>query len=248
MRQLRISSSITNRESISLEKYLQEISRVELISPEEESRLAALIKKGDQQALDKLTRANLRFVVSVAKQYQGQGLTLPDLINEGNLGLIKAAHRFDDSRGFKFISFAVWWIRQQILQGLAEHARLIRLPINKVALSNRIYRTQSVLEQELERTPSAEELAEALNIESSEITQSLQQGHKAVSLDSPLSNEEDSSLIDILENSNAERAEGSLYKESLRTELYRSFEALSARQKETLCYFFWNWDRTTTQS
>ncbi|HEU0109683.1 MAG TPA: RNA polymerase sigma factor RpoD/SigA, partial [Flavisolibacter sp.] len=173
MRQLKITKSITNRESQSLEKYLQEIGKVELISPEEEVRLARLIKQGDQRALDRLTKANLRFVVSVAKQYQNQGLSLPDLINEGNLGLIKAAQRFDETKGFKFISYAVWWIRQSILQALAEQARIVRLPLNKVGLTNRIQKAFSQLEQEFEREPSAEELAELLNMELEEVTSTL---------------------------------------------------------------------------
>src|SRR6195952_2859884 len=173
MRQLKITKSITNRESQSLEKYLQEIGKVELISPEEEVRLALLIKRGDQAALDKLTKANLRFVVSVAKQYQNQGLTLPDLINEGNLGLIKAAQRFDETRGFKFISYAVWWIRQSILQALAEQSRIVRLPLNKVGLTNRISKAYSLLEQEFEREPSSEELAELLEIGIEEVENTL---------------------------------------------------------------------------
>ncbi len=239
MRQLKITNSITNRESPSLERYLQEIGKVELISPDEEVRLAALIRKGDKDALDKLTKANLRFVVSVAKQYQGQGLSLPDLINEGNLGLIKAAQRFDDSRGFKFISFAVWWIRQNILQALAEHSRTIRLPLNKVALKTRIHQAHGLLEQQLERAPSAEELAEMLNMDADEISQSMSYKDSAISLDTPLSEDEDGTLLDTLVNHNAERTEGDLYhKDSLKLELSRSFKLLTERQKETLCYFF----------
>jgi len=239
MRQLKISNSITNRESPSLEKYLQEISKVEMISPDEEVRLAGLIKKGDKNALDKLTKANLRFVVSVAKQYQGQGLSLPDLINEGNLGLIKAAQRFDDTRGFKFISFAVWWIRQNILHALAEHARMIRLPLNKVALNGRIQRAQSMLEQQLERAPSAEELADSLNMEIEDVMQSMGHKDRHVSLDTPLSDDEDTSLLDTLENHNAEKTEKNLcHTESLQTEVARSLKILSERQKETICYFF----------
>jgi len=239
MRQLKISNSITNRESPSLEKYLQEISKVEMISPDEEVRLAGLIKKGDKNALDKLTKANLRFVVSVAKQYQGQGLSLPDLINEGNLGLIKAAQRFDDTRGFKFISFAVWWIRQNILHALAEHARMIRLPLNKVALNGRIQRAQSMLEQQLERAPSAEELADSLNMDVEDVMQSISHKDRHVSLDTPLSEDEDTSLLDTLENHNAEKTEKNLcHTESLQTEVARSLKILSERQKETICYFF----------
>ena len=187
MRQLKITKSITNRESQSLEKYLQEIGKVELISSEEEVKLARLIKQGDQKALDRLTKANLRFVVSVAKQYQNQGLSLPDLINEGNLGLIKAAQRFDETRGFKFISYAVWWIRQSILQSLAEQARIVRLPLNKVGLTNRIQKTFSLLEQEFEREPSAEELAEALGMDIEEVSASMSISTRHVSMDSPMS-------------------------------------------------------------
>src|SRR6187551_1257366 len=195
MRQLKITKSITNRESQSLEKYLQEIGKVELISPEEEVKLAIRIKQGDQCALDKLTKANLRFVVSVAKQYQNQGLTLSDLINEGNLGLIKAAQRFDETRGFKFISYAVWWIRQSILQALAEQSRIVRLPLNKVGLSNRISRAFSQLEQEFEREPTTEELAEILNVEVDEISATLGISSRHVSMDAPLTDGEENSLI-----------------------------------------------------
>lgn len=239
MRQLKITNSITNRESPSLEKYLQEISKVELISPEEEVRLSRLIKKGNKAALDQLTKANLRFVVSVAKQYQGQGLSLPDLINEGNLGLIKAAERFDDTRGFKFISFAVWWIRQNILHALADQARMIRLPLNKVAVSSRIQKAHSLLEQQLERTPSAEELAEVLDMDIEEVN--LHFNHKGhhVSLDSPLSDDEEGSLLDTYENINAEKTEGQLcHADSLKQELARSFAILTEKQKKTICYYF----------
>ncbi|MFT3674582.1 MAG: RNA polymerase sigma factor RpoD/SigA [Chitinophagaceae bacterium] len=240
MRQLKITNSITNREASSLDKYLQEIAKVEMISAEEEVRLASLIKKGDKTALDRLTRANLRFVVSVAKQYQGQGLSLPDLINEGNLGLIKAAQRFDDTRGFKFISFAVWWIRQYILQALAENSRMIRLPLNKVALSGKIQRTQSELEQQLERAPSTEELAEALDVNIDDITNTLRHKNGHISLDSPvMGEEEDGSLIDMLENHNADRTDGELYgSDSLKQEIGRSLQILNAKQKQTICYYF----------
>lgn len=240
MRQLKITNSITNREASSLDKYLQEIAKVEMISAEEEVRLASLIKKGDKNALDRLTRANLRFVVSVAKQYQGQGLSLPDLINEGNLGLIKAAQRFDDTRGFKFISFAVWWIRQYILQALAENSRVIRLPLNKVALSGKIQRTQSALEQQLERTPSTEELAEALQVDIDDITTTLRHKNGTVSLDSPvLGEEEDGSLLDMLENPDAEQASGELDgQDSLRREIGRSLQVLNPKQKQTICFYF----------
>ncbi len=239
MRQLKITKSITNRESQSLEKYLQEIGKMELISSEEEVRLARMIKLGDQSALDKLTKANLRFVVSVAKQYQNQGLSLPDLINEGNLGLIKAAQRFDETRGFKFISYAVWWIRQSILQSLAEQARIVRLPLNKVGLTNKIQKAYSQLEQEFEREPSPEEVAELLDLESEEISASLSMSARHVSMDSPLSDGEESTLVDVLENPNADRAETNLeYNESLKEEIDRSFQVLTDRQKEVICYFF----------
>src|SRR5438105_791446 len=191
MRQLKITKSISNRESQSLEKYLQEIGKVELIAPEEEVALAIRIKEGDPKALERLTKANLRFVVSVAKQYQNQGLTLPDLINEGNLGLIKAAQRFDETRGFKFISYAVWWIRQSILQALAEQSRIVRLPLNKVGLTNRISKAYSQLEQEFEREPSPEELAELLEIETEEVSANMGSAGRHVSMDSPLSEGEE---------------------------------------------------------
>jgi RNA polymerase primary sigma factor len=239
MRQLKITKSITNRESQSLEKYLQEIGKVELISPEEEVKLAVRIKQGDQKALEKLTKANLRFVVSVAKQYQNQGLTLPDLINEGNLGLIKAAQRFDETRGFKFISYAVWWIRQSILQALAEQSRIVRLPLNKVGLTNRIQKAYSQLEQEFEREPSAEELAEMLELDIEEVSSTLGIAARHVSVDTPLTEGEESTLLDILENHNAERAETNIeYKESLKQEIDRSMQSLTERQKEVICFFF----------
>jgi RNA polymerase primary sigma factor len=239
MRQLKITKSITNRESQSLEKYLQEIGKVELISPEEEVRLARKIKQGDQLALDKLTKANLRFVVSVAKQYQNQGLSLPDLINEGNLGLIKAAQRFDETRGFKFISYAVWWIRQSILQALAEQSRIVRLPLNKVGLTNKIQKAFSQLEQEFEREPSPEELAELLELETEEVSATLGIAARHVSMDTPLSEGEDNTLVDVLENPNAERANANIeHKESLKQEIERSMRMLTERQKEVICYFF----------
>jgi RNA polymerase primary sigma factor len=239
MRQLKITKSITNRESQSLEKYLQEIGKVELISPEEEVKLAIRIKQGDQKALDKLTKANLRFVVSVAKQYQNQGLSLPDLINEGNLGLIKAAQRFDETRGFKFISYAVWWIRQSILQALAEQSRIVRLPLNKVGLTNRIQKAYSQLEQEFEREPSAEELAEVLELDIEEVSSSLGIAARHVSMDTPLSEGEDNTLIDVLENPNAELANSNIeHKESLKQEIDRSLKTLTERQKEVICFFF----------
>ena len=239
MRQLKITKSITNRESQSLEKYLQEIGKVELISSEEEVRLAALIRQGCQKSLDRLTKANLRFVVSVAKQYQNQGLSLPDLINEGNLGLIKAAQRFDETRGFKFISYAVWWIRQSILQALAEQSRIVRLPLNKVGLTNRIQKAFSQLEQQFEREPSAEELAELLEMDLDEVSASLSISSRHVSMDTPISEGEDGTLLDVLENPNAEKTDGELdHTQSLKTEIDRSLKTLTERQKEVICYFF----------
>ena len=239
IRQLKITKSITNRESQSLEKYLQEIGKVELISPEEEVKLAERIKQGDQRALDRLTKANLRFVVSVAKQYQNQGLSLPDLINEGNLGLIKAAQRFDETRGFKFISYAVWWIRQSILQALAEQSRIVRLPLNKVGLTNRINKAFSQLEQEYEREPSAEELAEMLELEIEEVSSTLSISSRHVSMDSPLSDGEENTLMDVMENPNAVATDGELdHNESLRTEITRSLKTLTERQQDVIKYFF----------
>lgn len=239
MRQLKISKSITNRESDSLEKYLHEIGKVELITADEEVKLAALIKKGDQIALDKLVKSNLRFVVSVAKQYQNQGLTLSDLINEGNLGLIKAAHRFDETRGFKFISYAVWWIRQSILQALAEQGRIVRLPLNKVGLTGRISRAYSKLEQEFEREPTAEEIAEILEIEIEEVSSTLGINAKHVSMDQPISEGEDGIYMDLFENPNAQQADKSLVvNDSLNTELSRTLNTLTPRQKEVLVYFY----------
>ncbi len=239
MRQLKITKSITNRESQSLEKYLQEIGKVEMVNAEEEVQLAMLIKQGDQRALDRLTKANLRFVVSVAKQYQNQGLSLPDLINEGNLGLIKAAQRFDETRGFKFISYAVWWIRQSILQSLAEQSRIVRLPLNKVGLANRINKAYQQLEQEYEREPSVEELAEMLDLEIEEISSTLSIGSRHVSMDSPLSDGEESTLVDVMENPNSESADGELdHKQSLTQEIERSLNTLTERQQEVLRFFF----------
>ena len=239
MRQLKISKSITNRESQSLEKYLQEIGRVDLITPEEEVKLAVLIKQGDQLALDRLTKANLRFVVSVAKQYQSQGLTLPDLINEGNVGLIKAAQRFDETRGFKFISYGVWWIRQSILQALAEHARIVRLPLNKVGLTNRISRAYSQLEQEFEREPTPEELSFHLEMDVEEVSATLNMATRHLSMDSPLCEGEDSTLMDVLHNPNSESSDLKIeFKESLKKEIDRSLSALTHRQKDVIQYFF----------
>jgi RNA polymerase primary sigma factor len=239
MRQLKITKSITNRESQSLEKYLQEIGKVELINPEEEVKLAIRIKQGDQWALEKLTKANLRFVVSVAKQYQNQGLTLPDLINEGNLGLIKAAQRFDETRGFKFISYAVWWIRQSILQALAEQSRIVRLPLNKVGLTNRISKAFSLLEQEYEREPTPEELATFLDMDTEEVAATLGVAARHVSMDQPLSDGEESTLIDVLVNHNAVTTDNELaFKASLKTEIDRSLSTLTDRQKDVIRFFF----------
>jgi len=239
MRQLKITKSITNRESQSLEKYLQEIGKVELITPEEEVQLAIRIKQGDQYALDRLTKANLRFVVSVAKQYQNQGLTLPDLINEGNLGLIKAAQRFDETRGFKFISYAVWWIRQSILQALAEQSRIVRLPLNKVGLTNRISKAFSQLEQEYEREPTTEELATLLDLEIEEVAATMGASARHVSMDQPLSDGEESTLIDVLANPNADSTDMDInFKASLKTEIERSLSTLTERQKEVIRFFF----------
>jgi RNA polymerase primary sigma factor len=239
MRQLKISKSITNRESQSLEKYLQEIGRVELIKPEEEEELARRIKLGDLKALDRLTKANLRFVVSVAKQYQNQGLSLPDLINEGNFGLIKAAQRFDETRGFKFISYAVWWIRQSILQSLAEQSRIVRLPLNKVGLTSRINKAYQQLEQEFERDPSAEELAEMLELDTEEVTATLGMSSRHISMDSPLGEGEDSTLVDVMSNPNATLADEKLaYFDSLKMEIERSLNTLTDRQQEVIRFFF----------
>ena len=239
MRQLKISKSITNRESESLEKYLQEIGRVELITPEEEVKLARLIRQGDQKALDRLTKANLRFVISVAKQYQNQGLTLPDLINEGNLGLIKAAQRFDETRGFKFISYGVWWIRQSIMQALAEQARIVRLPLNKVGLTNRISRAYSHLEQEYERAPSIEEIAEYLEADIEEVTTTMSMSSRHVSMDSPLGDSDESTLIDVMVNVNAESADKHItFDDGLHLEIQRSLTLLTPRQKEVICCFY----------
>lgn len=239
MRQLRITNSITNRETPSLEKYLQEIRRVELVSPEEEVRLANLIRQGDRDAIEQLINANLRFVVSVAKQYQHQGLPLSDLINEGNLGLIRAAERFDDTKGFKFISYAVWWIRQAIVQALSEHGRMVRLPLNKVGLGKRIQRAYNQLEQEMEREPSVEELADTLKMEVRDIMDIQTLDSRTASVDAPLDEGEENTLLDILENPNAEKADKKLaYTKSLHTEIERSLQRLSGPQRTVICYFF----------
>src|SRR5688500_10858249 len=231
MRRLIITNSITNRESQSLDKYLQEINKLELISADEEVRLSTLIKKGDKEALDLLVKANLRFVVSVAKQYQNQGLSLSDLINKGNIGLMKAAENFDHTRGFKFISYGVWWIRQHIIQALVENARLIRLPMNKVSLRKRIQKANSILEQKSERTASDEELAEELNLDASEITASLSMNTEVESLDKPLSEDGESSMLDTLENPNATSTDKEInYTASLKVEINRSLQTLNERQ------------------
>lgn len=240
MRQLKITKQVTNRETASLDKYLLEISRVDLITAEEEVELARRIRMGDQRALDRLTKANLRFVVSVAKQYQNQGLTLPDLINEGNVGLIKAAQRFDETRGFKFISYAVWWIRQSILQALAEQARIVRLPLNKIGSISKINRAYSELEQRLERPPSADELAHELEMPVADIKQALASSGRHVSMDAPLveGDESSSSMYDVLENDTLPSPELSLLNDSLRKEINRSLETLTQREAEVLKYYF----------
>ncbi len=239
MRQLKITKSITNRESQSLEKYLQEIGKVDLITPEEEVKLAVRIKQGDAIALEKLTKANLRFVVSVAKQYQNQGLSLSDLINEGNLGLIKAAQRFDETRGFKFISYAVWWIRQSILQALAEQSRIVRLPLNKVGLSNKIIKAYSVLEQEFEREPSSDELASLLEINTDEVEATLGVAMRHVSMDAPFQQGEEGTLLDVMINPNSASADDKVnYFESLRVEIERSLNTLTERQKDVIKLYF----------
>ncbi len=239
MRQLKITKSITNRESQSLEKYLQEIGKVDLLTPEEEVDLAKRIKQGDQIALEKLTKANLRFVVSVAKQYQNQGLSLSDLINEGNLGLIKAAQRFDETRGFKFISYAVWWIRQSILQALAEQSRIVRLPLNKVGSLNKINKAFSELEQTFEREPSPEELAELLEISTDEVETTLGVAARHVSMDAPFVEGEDNSLLDVLENNSMPGTDTHLeYADSLRREIERSLGTLTDRQCDVIKLYF----------
>ena len=239
MRQLKITKSITNRESASLDKYLQEIGREELITAEEEVILAKKIQDGDERSLEKLTRANLRFVVSVAKQYQNQGLSLPDLINEGNLGLIKAAKRFDPTRGFKFIAYAVWWIRQSILQALAEQSRIVRLPLNQVGSLNKLNKTFSRLEQEYEREPLPEELSEILDLPMDKVKDTMQLSGKHVSVDAPFANGDDNnSLLDVLVNHDSPRADSMLIKESLKREIERSLSTLSEREKEVIKLFF----------
>ncbi len=238
MRQLKITKSITNRESASLDKYLQEIGREELISAEEEVELAQRIRKGDQTALERLTKANLRFVVSVAKQYQNQGLTLPDLINEGNIGLIKAAEKFDETRGFKFISYAVWWIRQSILQALAEQSRIIRLPLNQVGSLNRLNKAFSQFEQKYERIPTPQELAKILELPSEKVTQAIRISGKHISVDAPFVDGEENSLLDVLSNNDSPKADNSLIKESLNQEIERALSTLTIREKDIIKHFF----------
>lgn len=238
MRQLKITKSITNRENASLEKYLQEIGREDLINAEEEVKLARRIKQGDQAALEKLTRANLRFVVSVAKQYQNQGLSLPDLINEGNLGLIKAAKRFDETRGFKFISYAVWWIRQSIMQALAEQSRIVRLPINQLGSVNKIKKTFSILEQKFEREPSNSEISIALDLPEESIANTMKISGKHVSVDAPFVTGEEHSLLDVLENPDSPLADRSLMNESLGQEINRSLSTLTQRESDVVKLFY----------
>ena len=234
MRQLKITKSITNRETASLDKYLQEIGREELITADQEVLLAQRIKVGDQEALEKLVKANLRFVVSVAKQYQNQGLSLPDLINEGNLGLIKAAQRFDETRGFKFISYAVWWIRQSILLALAEQSRIVRLPLNQVGSLSKIKKESNRLEQQFERPPSAEEIAEAMEVPQQKIDAALKITTRYISMDAPLAEDEDTKYIDVFVNEDAEGTDNNLIKESLLKEIHRSLSTLSEKERQVL--------------
>ncbi|MTI31560.1 sigma-70 family RNA polymerase sigma factor [Xanthovirga aplysinae] len=238
MRQLKISKQITNRESQSLDKYLQEIGKVDLLTPDEEVVLAKRIREGDQMALEKLTKANLRFVVSVAKQYQNQGLSLGDLINEGNLGLIKAAQRFDETRGFKFISYAVWWIRQSILQALAEQSRIVRLPLNRVGSLNKISKTFSDLEQKYEREPSPDELAEVLEVSTSEVVDTMKISGRHVSMDAPFVQGEENSLLDVLENDTEEKPDQELMNDSLRKEVQRALSTLTQREADVITLYF----------
>jgi RNA polymerase primary sigma factor len=239
MRQLKITQSITNRESASLEKYLQDIGKEGMVSPQEEVELAQRIRQGDQAALDKLTRANLRFVVSVAKQYQNQGMSLPDLINEGNLGLIKAAQRFDETKGFKFISYAVWWIRQSILQAIAEQSRMVRLPLNQIGAVNKVKKALSKLEQVYQREPSPEEISEVVELSRDQIADALKVNNRPISMDAPLDNNEDSnSLLDIMENIDTPSADSHLLSESLSEDINRSLSTLSKREGEIIKMFF----------
>jgi RNA polymerase primary sigma factor len=238
MRQLKITKQVTNRETASLDKYLQEIGKVELITAEEEVELAQRIKQGDRAALEKLTKANLRFVVSVSKQYQNQGLSLPDLINEGNLGLIKAAQRFDETRGFKFISYAVWWIRQSILQALAEQSRIVRLPLNKIGSINKINKAYAKLEQEFEREPNAEEIAEVLEVTETEVKESMKNAGRHVSMDAPLIQDEENNMYDVLRSEEAITPETELLYESLRKEIDRAISTLTQRESDVVKLYF----------
>jgi RNA polymerase sigma factor, sigma-70 family len=238
MRQLKITKQVTNRETASLDKYLQEIGKVELISAEEEVELAQRIKAGDRIALERLTKANLRFVVSVAKQYQNQGLTLPDLINEGNMGLIKAAQRFDETRGFKFISYAVWWIRQSILQALAEQSRIVRLPLNKIGSINKINKMYAYLEQAHERVPSAEEIARELDMSVSDVKESMKNSGRHISMDAPLVEGEDSNLYDVLRSGESPNPDKELMHESLKTEIERALKNLTPREADVIRLYF----------
>jgi RNA polymerase primary sigma factor len=238
MRQLKITKSITNRDSASLEKYLADIAKEELISPEEEILLARKIREGDEVALDRLTRANLRFVVSVAKQYQNQGLTLPDLINEGNLGLIKAAKRFDETRGFKFISYAVWWIRQSIMHSISEHARIVRLPVNQLGSLKRINKAFTKLEQEFEREPSLEELAAITELTVDKISDAFRISTRQVSVDAPLINGEDNSLLDVIQNNEVDQADTIMMNQALKQEIERSLNVLDEKEKDVISLFF----------
>jgi RNA polymerase primary sigma factor len=238
MRQLKITKQVTNRETASLDKYLQEIGKVDLITADEEVELAQRIKAGDQRALEKLTKANLRFVVSVAKQYQNQGLTLPDFINEGNLGLIKAAQRFDETRGFKFISYAVWWIRQSILQALAEQSRIVRLPLNKIGSINKINKMYALLEQSNERAPSAEEIALELDMTVNDVKESMKNSGRHLSMDAPLVEGEDSNLYDVLRSGESPNPDRELIHESLRTEIERALETLTPREADVVRLYF----------
>ena len=238
MRQLKITKQVTNRETASLDKYLQEIGRVDLITADEEVELAQRIKAGDVAALEKLTKANLRFVVSVAKQYQNQGLTLPDLINEGNLGLIKAAQRFDETRGFKFISYAVWWIRQSILQALAEQSRIVRLPLNKIGSINKINKMYAYLEQANERVPSAEEIARELDMSVNDVKESMKNAGRHISMDAPLVEGEDSNLYDVIRSNESPNPDKSLILDSLRTEIERALETLTPREADVIRLYF----------
>ncbi len=238
MRQLKITKQVTNRETASLDKYLQEIGRVELITADEEVALAQRIKQGDQRALEKLTKSNLRFVVSVSKQYQNQGLSLPDLINEGNLGLIKAAQRFDETRGFKFISYAVWWIRQSILQALAEQSRIVRLPLNKIGSINKINKAFAHLEQEFERQPNPDEIANLLEISENEVKESMKNSGRHVSMDAPLIQDEDNTMYDVIKNEEGSTPEKGLIYDSLRLEINRAISTLTMRESDVIRLYF----------